>query len=352
MEPGNQKGQPEAAARAFVLSVRFREGLRDYAAGHRLRPTEFYLAQLLCLDSFDRGELRGAVDLVRWALALNMRDARGARADKCAPVLCSLKELGIVDVDPARGTFELRPDWTMWSRLQALRSAPTASTSELNLCADRPLSEALSEVSREAALTNGGRSGGATAVHFGRLKEALKQGPEAVEKLLSEFATSWRAEDVPPYQGPSPKFGGGVRQNLPQASSAKGGEAEVVEKMGLCAASPKFGGTSLALAELSSDLKAEAKLKLPASSPVKADEAMRWLESVDRAGRLGRQEVLAQWSELCDREPGYVLRKLRWHFEEYENHWRRPDNPTPVSDPLAWMSRKAREERKLRELRK
>jgi len=131
-------------------------------------PNELRLAHMLCLDTFDQGKTQGMIRLDEWARRMNLRDSKGLRPDKVATLLNTLKDLGVVDVNAAQATFEPRPDADLWSRARITRaraiSTPSAEGSsapaaaELALRDERPLPEAMNELSREKAI------GQATAV--------------------------------------------------------------------------------------------------------------------------------------------------------------------------------------------
>lgn len=135
-----------------VLSRVFREGLLAYD----LMPNEFRLAQLLCLDSYDAGQAVACVRLLDWAGWLGLRDSKGVRRDKCAVLLETLNSLGLVHVNAAQGTFEPRPDASLWSRARALRARASSASidgrsAELPLRTEPLLEEALSELARDRA---------------------------------------------------------------------------------------------------------------------------------------------------------------------------------------------------------
>src|ERR1035441_7411749 len=128
-----------------------------------LKPQEFWLAHLLVLESYDRRDAAGRparvpwgkLSLEDWAARGGFRDNKGTRCDKLRPVLESLAQLGIVDVNWIEGTFELRPSVESWSRVNGLRAKPRPGQTAqqvMELCADRPLSAAMAEVCREKAL--------------------------------------------------------------------------------------------------------------------------------------------------------------------------------------------------------
>lgn len=138
----------------WALSRAFRGAL----LGYDLRPNEFRLGQVLCSETYDAGRVRAPVRLAAWAGWLDLRDAKSLRPDKCAALLTTLHELGVVAVSQAQGTFEPRPDAELWSRARAFRARAVAGdAAELPLQCEPLLAEALSEVAREKALAGAQR---------------------------------------------------------------------------------------------------------------------------------------------------------------------------------------------------
>ncbi len=151
------RAQSNEAVLCVGYSMAFRRGLLDYHLIYNLLPTDFFLAQLLCLETLDVGITRGIIRLDAWAALLGYREGKGLRPDKCAKSLKRLVEFGIVDLNAAQATFELRPDSVNWSRLRDERRAvqTAAEGGELPLRCERLLDEALSSNSREKSLRGG-----------------------------------------------------------------------------------------------------------------------------------------------------------------------------------------------------
>jgi hypothetical protein len=368
-------------------------GLQKYG----LLPNEFFLAHILCLETFDVGNVSGCVNYERWAESLGFRESKGLRPDKAEKVFASLVQLGIADVNAPKGTYELRPDATNWSRLRALRNADqTATTCELPLQNERPLSEALSDLSRERVL----RGGPVTSwpALFGRLRKWIDSGARPQEipdelKGLAGFAPARRPAGFAPDMATSAEKSADNRQNSPKVSAEKSAETQTADPPGFAVSAEKsaeknqakvsaeksadasFGGVggaaAAALAVLGSvqgqqqqPLPVEGAPKEPrgpgeaaaaaaaalqssqgiakaaaaAAASHKPTEAWTWVQSMDYKGQLRKEEIARQWAALCERDPKYVTVRLKTHLEKYPE----------VNDPLAWLSRKAREEGKLR----
>jgi hypothetical protein len=323
-----------------ILSIR----MRDWVAGYDLRPTEERLVHLMVLDSYDRGITRAKVRLDYWGGRLRLR------LDKLERVLREIINLGLVDVNRALGTFELRPDHEQWSRSRAFRPSDRVldpelteipgpvRNPELGLVAERPLSEALSEVAREKAIESGApicdgdRDWRAL---YSRLLDAIQSGDEAASAAIAAGFLAGLGGG-----GGGGKSAGVWRKNLPdEIASVSPGEFA-------CRAGP--AEKSAAIASLASVQRAELARAL--SSPEKSasasrtGEAWNWLVKVD-SNRTLQGRFASQWRELCERDPDFVLNRLRG---AYENHLERLANGElglrKVDRPLAWMARKAFDE--------
>jgi hypothetical protein len=331
-------------ADCVAYSRHLRRGLEDY----ELLPTELRLLHRLCLETFDAGEIRGRVALERWTAKLRMRDAKGLRVDKCERVFKSLCDLGIIDLNAAQGTFELRPDPLTWSRVRALYGT-VKPESELPLCAERPLSESLSELSREKALS-GVPAPTERDWHalFTEMNAATQAGPQAVEKFQREHPELFSAEKSAETSG---NFADVRRKNPPTGSA---NSAEVQNRQ----SSQVFAAANMLSAEKSAD-KLIASLAVPAqkaklataktsSAEKSADaetisRALVWVESIDRMGQLCDPVYGPQWIRMIQEYPNYVLTKLKRRFEKEES-----GRTGVLTDPLAYLSRKAREEGRMR----
>jgi hypothetical protein len=71
--------------------------------------------------------------------------------------------------------------------------------------------------------------------------------------------------------------------------------------------------------------------------------ALVWVESIDRMGQLCDPVYGPQWIRMIQEYPNYVLTKLKRRFEKEES-----GRTGVLTDPLAYLSRKAREEGRMR----
>lgn len=320
-----------------IYSRRFREAIEDY----ELLPTELRLLQRLCLETFDAGLVRGQVAMERWAAKLRMRDAKGLRVDKCEKVFKSVCDLGIVDLNAALGTFELRPDPLVWSRVRALYGV-VKPQSELSLCAERPLSESLSELSREQALKGvpvlaDGHHHMARDWHalFTEMNAAVQAGPAEVEKFQREHPELFSAEKSAE-----------VRRKNPPTDSDNFAAGQNRQSSQVFAAARSLSAEKSAdklIASLAVPVQEAQLAKAVTSSAEKSAEALDWVRSVDRMGQLADRIYGPQWERLCLEYPNYVLSKLKRRFEKEEDGC-----PGKLWDPLAYLSRKAREDGRMR----
>ena len=257
------------------LSVAMRQGLIDYD----LRPTERDLAGLLVLETFDKHRVRAEVRIDSWAKRL------GWRADKLERLAFRpLVEFGLVDLNAAQGTFELRPNVEAWSRVRALRIRPRPDTDDvLPLSAERPLDEALSSWSREQALE---KAPIGTRIH-------------SAEKSATERRKNPPSSDCEEIHS----FGG-----LEEKSS---------------------GVQQLAAAAIRPSLKAAAA----SCSEEKSAQALAWLQSIDERGMLRVPAFSCQWLKLCSEHPDWVLGRAKRRCNEVQ-----PQNA------LGFLSRMARDE--------
>jgi predicted nucleic acid-binding Zn ribbon protein len=323
----------------MVYSRALRSGMIDYD----LLPNEIRLLLLLCDETLDEGVLIGRVNLEKWAARLRMREAKGLRVDKCAKVFKNLCDLLIVDLNGAQGTYQLRPYASDWSRTRALHR-DKKTQDELSLCAERPLSESLSELSREKALL-GVPEPAERNWHalFTEMNAAVQAGPEAVERFQQAHPGLFSAEksaDVRRKNPPTNSANSADAQNAQSFQVFAGvwpGVPSSAEKSAESAkpASPVHTRAQ-AVASLASDVQ---KAELAKASSDKSAEALEWVRSVDRMGQLADPVYGPQWETLCLKYPTYVLGRLKRRFEMSEQ-----DEPGKLSDPLAYLSRKAREE--------
>lgn len=322
--------------------VRWSRALRQGIIAYDFLPREVLLLLILCEETFDRGAVQGKTDLVGWSRRLSMRPDKLRRE-----VWSELLKTGVIDFNEGQGTFQLRPAMRDWSRTRSLRVPvnDVGAGQELPLTAERPLSESLSELSRESVLVQGTEAAnGASALapagspppikdwaaEFRRLAAAVAAG-----RVEEEFGDVLAAEKsaAPSEQGPAEKSAVSVAEKsaATQASENGGlgrGEGGAAEK------------SAVPIASYSSD-RNKAKLAMAAE---KSAAAWRWLESLDKRGHLREPRCANQWGGLCARDPGYVLEKLKGALARGQEL--AAVRGGEVGDPLAYMARKAREDRK------
>ena len=357
--------------------------MRDGLANYDLKPREYWLAQVLVLETYDQVDATGApapvaigrLRLEDWARRSGYDDAKGPRVDKLVGVLKALVDLGIVDVNWVEGTYEPRPAAESWSRLKALRAKPRCLPLEaqriLNLGAERPLSSALAEVSRERALDGVGavvsgainkeggpnpdylarprQSQGRSALPFYRLKAAL-DNPDELLRLESETQRAIGHQPV----GDSP-HGPSSAENSADSSAVSAensAETQLAENGAVTlsaenSAEKREGGrgelASLALYRRAKLAKGSAENS--AEKRITPVEAREWLLKVDHAGTM-RGRFCADYEALCENHPGFVLGRLRGAFEDHERRF--GTGPYRLTDPVGWMGRKAADEGRMK----
>lgn len=355
-------------AACVALSVRMREALCLY----NLKERELRLANWLILETYDRGQFVGVADFSKWARELGYWDAKSIRPKQCMEEFIELKNLGLLDWNQAEGTFELRPHHHHWTglRLRGLLSEVEPKSKDLPLRAERLLPEALSEVSREQALTSGpdpvdrplqGMSRDWPAL-YKRLQEALSsRDPEQMERLQEDFEASAGRENqerqkgggspanftgdrrISPVNPPAKNAGNDYRRNSPVTQDAQNAELKTcVNDIPV-----KFAGAPIASLALSTKAKLAIGGGVGEGLPVKfagadctPERAWRYLESVDRRGTL-RGRFAEDYRSLCEQMPQYVLEKLKWALEEHLRYYRQNNPNYGLPDPVGWMGRKA-----------
>lgn len=332
------------AAAAQALSIVMRQAICLYDLAER----ELRLANWLILETYDQGQFKGQVDFHEWARVLGFWDAKSVRPKQCMEVFIELQNLGLLDWNEAEGTYELRPYQSHWTGLKRRGLLSEAKRNQgLSLRAERPLSEALSEVSRENALASGpdpvhpplqGRSRDWPAL-YRKLREGLTD-QEHLARLLNEFADGENSE---PQELPAENAGEGYRRKTPVSIPVKNAGVQHPENVGIAQLPAKNAGPPIASLALST----KAKLAVPpaknAGEPAKTEAAWRYLQSVDARGtlqgRFGRE-----YEGLCERSPDYVLCRLKGAFEEHLRYYQQKLGPEYlVRDPVGWMGRKAAE---------
>ena len=338
-------------ALCWVYSRVMREGLTCC----KLKPKQSWLAEVLILESYDRLDesglaapvLRGKLALKEWAERGGFRDEKGLRTKTLEGVLRSLVTLGLVDVNWMESTFELRPAASSWDTSVGLRAKPRpvcVKQQVMEFSAERPLSAALADLSREKALTGAGVATSDSRALFNRLRVAVNDPLEmaALQEDLARMARAPASGDLPD------DVGGKIRRMSAEKFADTGNGEKPADLQGFAASAEKFAES--VQAEAVSAVPASVQKAVPANgSAEKFADAMAWLKKKDAKGRLQDVGIFAQWSELCERNPRYVLDRLRWHLQYYQDRTARNNEP-PLEDPLAWMSRKARDERQLKRL--
>jgi hypothetical protein len=351
--------QPETAGR---LSLAFRRGLVVY----NLKETELRLALQLDLESYGLGLTSGKLDLLRWTRLLGYIEGGSPRLKKMQVVLDSLKQLGLVDVNEAKGEFTLRPHLPFWSNTRGTRGAvDTANEPELTLCAVRELDEALSSVHAEKALMAGHGPTETLAVPGpvckedrrselqAKITDAIERGApaEELEMLGRDFAALANERRNFPPPEPIP---------VPAVAAEFSAAAKSPETLGQSVAAENSSGSSLAslaLTEYKAKLAkaAENSSAEPIAGSVQtkklhqAEAAWRWLESVDDRGDLRRESwPRDQWRELSERNPGYVLGRLKGILEDNRRRIAAKESGViAYAYPLAVLARVARDEGQL-----
>lgn len=325
---------PGAEARAYSRALRQGIVLYDF------KPTEVLLLLILCEETFDRDQFEQPLNLESWAASL----AQPVR--KLKPVWQELITLGVIDFNQGQGTYQLRPDLNVWSRMRGLRVPTNLRTgSELPLTVERPLDESLSSLSRESVLSR--------ADHLGSQVDNTRPGPlqsnPAVRvdfpRLIEAIGRGTVAEEFPDYC-PAEKSagpGGEIIRGPVDKSAGAVAEKSAGHKTQQNGVFARFSGgpaekSAAPIASLAS-LKT-SKLAIGEVAE-KFAEAWRWLEEIDVMRHLQVPNCAKQWHMVCKRDPVYVLEKLKPALI-------RAQARLEVSDPLAYLARKCRDERRFK----
>lgn len=334
-------------------------------------------------------------DFARWSKLLGLRGDKFRRQ-----VWTELVKLLVIDWNENQATYELRPEISHWSRLRAYRVPVTEedpAQEYLALPDERPLSESLSECAREAALEaeppaiNDCRSrGNETLTQPTAPEEPLPSGtvnpaPVVNWAALRESITRGTVDEdfaaiIPPADLSAAPGSARPQNRATQPADKSAGtlaSAKNTGNTGLCCASDRPADLSAGVARTRAPVakaKAIASLALydpkaklargpadlsaapyeepPVITPpdITPDAAFRWLAETDTRGHLALDDVTEQplnalctrqWVGLCQDDPAYVLQKLR-------RCWRGRNQQTTVHDPLAYLSRIVRDDRKFR----
>ncbi len=363
------------------MSKLLRHGLRVYD----FKLTEVLLLLILCEETLDVNCPKGEVRFEAWWKELGLESWR-----KFRPHWEAVVSAGVVDYNEAEGKYQLRPDTAQWSRMRGLR-VPNQNLrveSELSLVAERPLSDALSELSRENALEKAVSAGSVATLNpvgsqalpgdepganTGQPREEGNPSPrpspqgEGDPKAARDGRAGswWEAVEVamaggipapPPVtdklsDAPAEKSAAGVQVGASRAAE-KSAAFEKPQLAGVSAPEDFSAGrslTSLGLDEKPRLARAAEKsaAEIEEARLHEMEEARTWLLEIDRAKRLRAANTQAQWDELCRRNPGYVLKTLRRRLRTAETN-RKDDRSPPLGDPLGYIARIALVDRMLR----
>lgn len=387
-EPGTQAsaegGRPRAeggpalsAEQAMALSLALDQGLVSYD----LRPIEVLLLLILKRETYGLGRLAAPIRLEAWAGEL------GKRGDKLQPYFEELMELKIVDVNAGQGSYQLRPQLKFWSVARGRRvpEKQADGTLKLPLQSDRPLDDAYSAVATESVL-RGTEVSGAGPFSQGKRPE---DGPPSAVGLLRRTGGrrtegggrrtegggqrteggGRKTEDAPAcqvdWQGlrewidrggePPAKFAGSAadksagtrRINPPEGyaqAAAKFAAMEVAQGPPLAGAADK----SAELFTIPLELASSSVQKLASyRAAEKSAEALEWVRKQDLEGNLRSAKVAAQWAEICDLYPNYVLGKLR---EDLAARRLKAGTLGAMRSTLGWMACRALDDGKMARL--
>ena len=313
----------------WALSRKVRSNKLEY----NLRPQSGKLIELMVLDTYDQCRLVASYTeenkIREWARLLRCVDVKGYRFKTLNNLIFELRDLGLITLNEGQGTYELRPSLDDWSPIRALRGATRQAAAELPLSAERPLDAALAANSRDKALAGGGGPATVPAAQSLAGHDLLARLKQALANNASEQEMAALAEEAR-----------GILSAEKSADTQVAGNAVVV----VSAEKSAEPIASLAFQKTASLAKASGKFS--------ADEAFAWVSMVDRAGdisALQSRSVQAQWQETCERFPDYVLTKLR-SIWEYESKRKDRTADQRIAKPLAWLSVKARTDRKMRRL--
>lgn len=308
-----------------LLSRQFRRSILAYGC----KPNQVRLLLVLCDETFDANQIAGRVDLIKWGLALQMR-ADKLQSGPWTEVCNAL----IVDFDPGIGAYQLRPDIRCWSRIMAGDLKNLSVIQELPLVGARPLSESLSELSREAVLKRAdlaevdqprattpdeAQSVSYREGDFKRLSAAIASGtvdvefPNALLPAVAEKSAAVRRKNPPQMAEKSAVMEKPTNQRL----------AKVAEKS----------------ATIRSDLIGTKDLILSVAE--KSAAAWTWLSSIDANRALALRTNRSQWEKLCRSDPDYVLERLRLALEAQRQKGRE------ITNPLRYVAATARNDKRL-----
>jgi hypothetical protein len=326
----------EAQFRA--LSREFRRGIVAYGCSE----TQLRLLLLLCDETLDSNQLEGRVDTVKWSLALSWRPRDLERR-----IWDELVKLMIIDFNAGQGTYQLRADMNAWWRPGAADASANdlRAGQELPLVCERPLSEAQSELSRQAVLARIDAERGDqpdSPTPAGSQPNHPKDWGSEWKRLQAALATGTVEQEFGPEEGAQVARGGatkvsrgcdksvaGVRQ---KRKEPPGGQLQLHRGIYACNASIE-------------DHALIPRQKCRAPDPEQSAQAWAWLRSIDVHDSLSMKNNRWRWSLLCREDPGYVLGlsgALEAGIERAKRYGKR------MANPLGYLATKARGDGKLK----
>jgi hypothetical protein len=346
---------PTTATADVALCWVYSHVMRDKLSRYRLKPKQFWLAHVLVLESYDRLDESGAPDPIvkaplcidEWAKRGRFEDEKGLRRKSLEAVLESLVGLGIVDVNWIERTFELRPAVESSGQLTELRARATRVEGEsqrvLELCAERPVSAALADLSREKALVGAGAAVSGASALFSRPRQAVND-PTEMAALEADLARTMSAPNSAEKSAES--IGGKIRRTSAEKSADTGNGEKPADLQGFAASAeksaerPQLAAAAVPvqpctkLAKLAGNLPA-FKAAAASSSEGNATEAMAYLLQIDQGhdSLKARAEWAVAWTKISLEHSDWVLGRFRKLIVK-----RNPD------DPIAFGSRVARDD--------
>lgn len=316
--------------------------LRAGMVAYGFLPTEVLLLLILCEETFDRNELAARADVPAWARRLGMRP------DKLRPVWEELIGIQVVDFNAAAGWYQLRPALESWTNVRALRVPRNLRAgAELPLKLERPIDEALSSMSREQALLapRGALSGaGDSPAPSGSQLSGRQTALEWHRQIrASHPASEWPAFQAEFEMRLAAEKSAGPGENIPEKLSAASADFSAARKSpALTAVLRGRAGPvekSAALPYRVTSLVSAVPETSLVSREEKSAAACRWIGDVDTENCLAQMNCRQQWEELCNRDPDYVLTKLKKAL-------RLAMATTEIRNPLGFLARKCRDDRK------
>lgn len=315
---------------------------------YKFKPTEIRLLLIMKEETLDAEKIEGTIDLDKWAKRL-----RGdGRPDKLKDeVWNELVKSQVVDPNYAQGTYRLRPDPISWSKDRGMRRPEEnlRTGQELNLTAARPLSDAMSDLSLDAALQKGSA---ALAQHGVTGGTSVPAGSQASGIATASLDREVSPADFARLRGDLDNFATAVvaDKSATMDKSATGAMADKSANQD-CPVKPARDATAdlSATALLASYQGTVQKAKLAKGTADLSAKAWHWLAQWDRNETLKAQNRNArrfaqEWQTLCERQPKYVLDHLKRVIER--PHVAERMRKDPGWDPLAFLAGVARKDAK------